>query len=154
MSGSFVLQAHAELERVLAVELAAIHEVVPRGWSPESQVSEKSVQRTADTFMAAALEPYSLILTARDPSGDIIGFHWLRIDKDAPEWAHIHSLWVAEARRNQGIGTALKREGEDWARRQGAKRLFTSVNVANTRMIAMNERLGFVAESVDMVKKL
>lgn len=101
MSGSFVLQAHAELERVLAIELAAIHEVVPRGWSPESQVSEKSVQRTADTLMAAALEPYSLILTARDPSGDIIGFHWLRIDKDAPEWAHIHSLWVAEARRNQ-----------------------------------------------------
>ena len=63
-------------------------------------------------------------------------------------------LAVAPDWRGRGVGTALLRAAEDWARSQGAERMVLDLNAANDGALRLYERLGYAVHSLDMDKPI
>lgn len=134
---------------------AEIHELAPRNWNPSHIVREERIQFWCDFLNRAKQDPSIFTITARTESAAIVGIHWLRLtEKYNEKCAHIQSLWVNENHRRMGIGAELKRRGEEWAKRNGAKFIVTEVFYNNREMINYNLTLGFSARQVEMVKDL
>jgi GNAT superfamily N-acetyltransferase len=80
--------------------------------------------------------------------------HWIAVDNGRPvgmaflkrlseDAAENDYTCVASTHRGRGIATALKLRSIAWARQHGVRRLFTSCEIENTPMIAINKRLGY-----------
>jgi GNAT superfamily N-acetyltransferase len=63
-----------------------------------------------------------------------------RLSEDAAENDY---TGVASTHRGRGIAPALKRRAIAWARQHGVNGFFTSSEIGNARMIAINTRLGY-----------
>lgn len=61
---------------------------------------------------------------------------------------------VAPGWRGRGVGTALMRAAEDWARAHGAERMVLDLNSANAGALRLYERLGYTVHSLDMDKRI
>lgn len=71
------------------------------------------------------------------------------------DWqAYTFLLYVEPDARRQGIGTALMRHGESWARNQGFRELGLHVFQSNQTAIALYRRLGYQSASIWMTKLL
>ena len=68
--------------------------------------------------------------------------------------AHIFLLYVAPEHRRRGIGTALMRQAEDWARERGDRQIGLHVFCQNQPARRLYESLGFAPQSIWMVKPL
>ena len=95
----------------------------------------------ADGRVVGMIELY--LKRPRDPEGAQVA----RIKVDlglavAPDW------------RGRGVGTALMRAAEDWARAQGAERMVLDLNAANEGALRLYERLGYTVNSLDMDKPI
>lgn len=79
--------------------------------------------------------------------GRVVG-HIVVSREQHPVTRHVATLAVAVApeHRGRGIGTALLREGIDWARGHGVDKLLLSVYPHNDAAIALYRALGFVQE--------
>ena len=134
---------------------ATIHISAPAAWDPEHRVTEAEIDHWAEAFSKSRDTDRHLMLVALDEGGAIVGFHWLKFEAEAdPPCAHIHSLWVDPARRRRGVALELKARGEAWARARRPARMETAVAYDNQPMLALNQRLGFVAGHVKMSKAL
>ncbi len=69
-------------------------------------------------------------------------------------YAYVHSLVVAETARGQGIGEALMRAAEDFARSQGMRSLAVGQLAGNEGAGRLYERLGLRAHAIERVKWL
>jgi len=67
---------------------------------------------------------------------------------------HIGMVAVAETAEGKGVGAALMRAAEDWARRNGYPRLHLNVFAGNDRARRVYERTGYEIETIRYVKKL
>jgi ribosomal protein S18 acetylase RimI-like enzyme len=63
--------------------------------------------------------------------------------EDQPGEACIVSMWVAPEYRRRGIGNALMRKAEEWARKQKFKQLSLDVTEGNQAAITLYEHCGF-----------
>ncbi|NJM72353.1 MAG: GNAT family N-acetyltransferase [Scytonema sp. RU_4_4] len=68
--------------------------------------------------------------------------------------AHIFLLYVAPEHRRQGIGTALMRYVEDWARARGDRQIALQVFKTNTAALNLYNQLDYQTQSLWMVKSL
>ena len=57
--------------------------------------------------------------------------------------AYIEGWWVDADRRRQGVGAALMRAAEDWARARGLAELASDCGVANAASLHAHRALGF-----------
>jgi aminoglycoside 6'-N-acetyltransferase len=64
------------------------------------------------------------------------------------------ALAVLPAWRGRGVGTALLRAAEDWARAQGAERMVLDLDVHNPGAQRLYEREGYVVEAIAMDKAI
>jgi RimJ/RimL family protein N-acetyltransferase len=85
------------------------------------------------------------VLVTRAPSGEVAGICALRICLAQPETVYHVFTGVAESVRGRGHGLALKQAAILRARELGARRLIADTSPANTAMLTLNERLGYVA---------
>ena len=80
--------------------------------------------------------------------------HWVALEGDRPvgmtflkrlseDAAENDYTGVAATHRGRGIATALKRRAIAWARQHGVSWFYTSSEMGNARMIAINRRLGY-----------
>jgi GNAT superfamily N-acetyltransferase len=80
--------------------------------------------------------------------------HWVALDGGRPvgmtflkrlgeDAAENDYTGVAKTHRGRGIAQALKLRAISWARQQGVRWFYTSSEVGNSRMIAINRRLGY-----------
>jgi GNAT superfamily N-acetyltransferase len=80
--------------------------------------------------------------------------HWVALDGDRPvgmtflkrlseDAAENDYTGVASTHRGRGIAPALKRRAIAWARQHGVNWFYTSSEIGNARMIAINRRLGY-----------
>ena len=134
--------------------IARIHQSGPLDWIEGYEVSEEAVEKMYTVLNESEGNSKMHVIVARGADNDLVGFHWVNLDKEDKTSAHIHSLWVAEQHRRKGIAGKLKSLGEDWMRAQGAKRVTTAVFYVNKKMIDLNLQAGFVPGQVEMTKEL
>ncbi len=85
--------------------------------SPEAKELIKNLV-TFNDLVAPRENWESYLLVAKDCSGELIGgvkgyTHW--------DWLFVSHLWVCEASRGSGLGTALVNRAEDLARKRNCK---------------------------------
>lgn len=68
--------------------------------------------------------------------------------------AHVFLLYVLPEHRRQGIGKALMRYAEDWARARGDSQIGLQVFQANQSALSLYHQLGYQTQSLWMVKPL
>jgi ribosomal protein S18 acetylase RimI-like enzyme len=68
--------------------------------------------------------------------------------------AHIFLLYVMPEHRRQGIGSALMRHAEDWARARGDRQIGLQVFQSNQPALNLYHQLGYQTQSLWMVKAI
>lgn len=68
--------------------------------------------------------------------------------------AHIFLLYVVPEHRRRGIGSALMRHAEDWARARGDRQMGLQVFASNQGALNLYHQLGYQTQSLWMVKLL
>ncbi len=127
----------------------------PPAWRPREEIVSGEA-RTLEAFFA---EPPagSALLIAESDGGARLGFAYLERLPDyftREEHGHLGMLAVTEPAAGQGIGSALIRAGEAWAREQGYRRLTLTVFETNHAARAVYEHLGYLSETLRYVKIL
>lgn len=64
-------------------------------------------------------------------------------DKNLPNCGWVYDLVVAESMRRKGIGSALALAGQDWAGRNGLKRMVIEMQSKNYPAIRLVQKLGY-----------
>jgi ribosomal protein S18 acetylase RimI-like enzyme len=67
---------------------------------------------------------------------------------------YIFLLYVSPHHRRQGIGAALMKQAEDWAKARGDRQIGLQVFQQNQPAIALYEKLGYTIQSLWMTKIL
>ncbi|MGZ4249800.1 MAG: GNAT family N-acetyltransferase [Solirubrobacteraceae bacterium] len=108
------------------------------------------------TSAVRAQDPRSTVLIAQSASGTRLGFISLTVREDVTgvERGHVRDLAVIEDARQMGVGSALMRAGEAWARERGLPVLGLDVWASNERARAFYATLGYSAESLCLFKRL
>jgi ribosomal protein S18 acetylase RimI-like enzyme len=85
-----------------------------------------------------------------------LGFISLKVREDVAgvERAHVADLAVTDSARRMGVGTALMKAAESWARDLGMGLLSLDVWSTNETALAFYRRLGYSAESICLIKRL
>ena len=138
-------------------QLAALR---PSLW-PESSAAEHAQELS---LILAGKPPTTLplvVFVAETPEGTLAGFleAGLRSHADGCDESHavgyVEGWYVAESHRRQGIGAALLRAAEVWARAQGCREIASDTQLSNTLSQRVHESLGFqVAERAILYRKL
>ncbi len=68
--------------------------------------------------------------------------------------AHIFLLYVLPSHRRKGIGAALVRHAENWARERGDRQIGLQVFTSNRAALQLYQTLGYQTQSLWMVKPL
>lgn len=115
---------------------------VVRGWVAES--------------VEAATSPRHGLLVAVDGADQVEGFVAVstRTHFTGDVDAYVGELVVASGHERRGIGRALLRAAEAWAREQGFSVLTLDTGGANAQARALYEAEGFVEEDVRLTKPL
>ena len=133
---------------------AYIHESTPQNWDAAYKVTDERILFWVDYLKNILTKEKSFVLLAKE-GASVVGLHWLKMtEKFGKPCAYIESLWVHNDQRKSGIGSELKRQGEEWAKAQGATVITTSVHYTNKKMIDFNLKKGFEALQVEMIKSL
>ena len=140
------------------VELSRLREALWPESSAEKHARELDLilaRRMPDTFPLT-------VLIATTPDAAIVGFLEVRLRSHADScdesWpvGYVEGWFVAEQFRRRGIGAALLRAAEDWARRQGCREMASDAEIENVGSQRAHQALGFVVSgrSVNFRKKL
>ena len=126
--------------------------------SPAWNDAEGLAPGFADVLASAvrAQDSRSTVLIAQSTDGTRLGFISLKVREDVAgvERGHVADLSVIEGARRIGVGTALMRAGEAWARERGLTALSLDVWATNERARAFYETLGYCAESLCLFKRV
>ena len=100
--------------------------------------------------------PRAAVLIAQEQGGERLGFVSVKVREDVTgaERAHVADLAVGEDARRLGVGRALMRAAEAWAREQGLPVVGLDVWSTNERAMAFYRRLGYRPESLHLIKAL
>jgi len=127
----------------------------PPAWRPAQEIVEGE-RRTLVSFFEAPPNGASL-LVAESEGGEGLGFVYLERLQDyftLEAHGHIGILVVTEAAAGKGVGSALMRASEAWAREQGYRKLTLTVFDANGAARAVYDHLGYAPETLRYVKVL
>lgn len=128
---------------------------------PESPVAEHA-QELSSILSGKPLGILPLVIFVSESSdGVLVGFleAALRSCAHGCDRAHpvgyVEGWYVSESYRLGGIGAALLRAAEDWARSQGCREIASDTQLTNTLSQRVHESLGFeVAERAVLYRKL
>ena len=139
-------------------ELAALRAAL---W-PESPVTEHASE-LAEILAGKPLGIMPLVIfVAESPkqTKTLVGFleAGLRSCADGCDRAHpvgyVEGWYVVDSQRRQGVGAALLRAAEDWARSQGCREMASDTQLTNTLSQRVHESLGFqIAERAVLYRK-
>ncbi len=126
--------------------------------SPAWEDAEPLAPGFAEVLTSAvrAPDPRSTVLIAQNADGTRLGFISLKVREvvGGVERGHVADLGVIEEARRMGVGSALMRAGEAWARERGLPVLSLDIWATNERARAFYESMGYSAESSCLFKRL
>lgn len=135
-----------------ARRLATFH---PPAWRSAEEIVAGEL-RSLEAFFATP-SPTSALLIAEGPERERLGFAYLEELRDyftLEAHGHIGMLVVREMTEGQGVGGALMRAAESWARERGYRKLTLTVFGSNRAAQAIYEHLGYGLETLRYVKVL
>lgn len=106
---------------------------------------EAELPAGTETFVAVDAAGAPLGLIALYPDGDYFTGHGR---------AHVETLVVAPEAEGAGVGSALMRHAETWARERGMREVVLDVFAGNDRARAFYERAGYRADHIRLAKPL
>ena len=114
----------------------------------ERQAGPRSPDRIREIIEAAVSEK-DLLLAAVNDEGEMVGFlHAERGKLNRIRHTAYIVTGIRQAFRRQGIGTALFRRLDSWARENGVIRLELTVECSNTGAVSLYEKQGFRKEGL------
>ena len=139
MTGVRIVRLTAdEADRLRRIRLAALTE------APEAFGSSyaETAARPLATWHKQLID-LATFLAVRD--GRDIGMVRGAPSSEEPSAAELLSMWVEPSERGRGVGEALVRAVETWARDEGFSRLLLEVYAENVPARRLYARMGFVA---------
>jgi ribosomal protein S18 acetylase RimI-like enzyme len=111
------------------------------------------------TVLARALSSQdhrATVLIAQTRDEVPLGFISLKVVEniEGGERGHVADLAVAESARRMGVGSALMRAGETWARDRDFNLLSLDVWATNDPAFAFYRQLGYSLDSLSLIKRL
>ena len=150
------IRAARPADRAFVLEAAQrLASFEPPAWRPAQQIVEGE-RRTLVAFFEAPPDGASL-LVAESEGGKGQGFVYLERLHDyftLEAHGHVGILVVTEEAAGRGVGKALMRAAEAWAREQGYRKLTLTVFEANGAARAVYDHLGYAPETLRYVKVL
>jgi GNAT superfamily N-acetyltransferase len=137
--------------------IAAAHRLAsfgPPAWRSSEDIVNAEA-RTLEGFFAAP--PAGSALLIAESERNRLGFVYLERLQDyftLEQHGHVGMLVVAEEAEGKGVGGALMRAAEAWAREHRYRRLTLNVFEANHAARAVYEHLGYAPETLRYVKIL
>ncbi len=132
-----------------------LSEFGPPPWRTPDELVEGEA-RAVRRFLSAPPEGTSVQVAVGD-ADDPLGFVYLERVRDyftEEEHGHVGILAVAADAEGRGVGGALMRSAEAWARASGYRRLTLTVFDGNRHARDVYEKLGYRPETVRYVKLL
>ncbi len=140
-------KAARTLRRLAAEDIPAVGALAREVW--QATYPALISQAQIDAMLADRYAPHQI----REQLADPHHFWWVARQGEAPVgFAHarldrsdckLDKLYVHPTHQRQGIGAALIQAVADWARTQGARRLWLQVNRGNRQAIQAYEKYGF-----------
>jgi GNAT superfamily N-acetyltransferase len=98
----------------------------------------------------------TMVFIAEDEQGNRLGFATVSHSTHftGGGQAYVGELVTEEAAEGQGVGKALARACEQWAREQGYSILSLTTGAANERALGFYRHLGYLDEDVTLIKLL
>jgi GNAT superfamily N-acetyltransferase len=127
----------------------------PPSWRSQEEIVTGDV-RTLRAFFEASPAGSALLIAASEQD-DRLGFAYLERLQDyftLADHGHVGMLVVTEEAEGQGVGGALMRAAETWARQQGYAKLTLTTFEGNGAARAVYEHLGYAVETLRYVKML
>ncbi len=150
-----VRAARADDRRFVLATAERLSAFGPPPWRQAADVVEGEARTLRDVFDAP--DPASALLIAEGPDGAPLGFALLEEARDyfTHEWhGHLGILAVAAAAEGLGVGGALIRAAEAWARRRRYPVLTLNVFAANQHARDVYEHAGFRPDTIRYLKPL
>lgn len=122
--------------------------------------SRRAITQATRNFIDRALRagpPTECFLVAEGAGQRAVGFVHLRLERDffaGTAAAHVANLAVDTPHEGLGVGRALLRAAQRWARTHRCARLTLNVFPGNARARALYDRAGFEPELIRMAKPL
>jgi len=127
----------------------------PPAWRPAEEIVHREEQTLREFFEAPPKG--SALLIAESGQGGTVGFAYLETLRDyftLAEHGHVGMVVVTGEAERGGLGGALMRAAESWAREQGYSRLTLTTFEGNHGARAVYEHLGYAVETLRYVKML
>lgn len=118
---------------------------------------EEALEKSRDEF--AALLPQGIhsknhLLFSVENNGKPIGILWLYIIQHGTEkHAFIYDIELDEAERGKGLGKATMEALDEYAKREGIKKIMLHVFAHNHRAISLYEKCGYEMTDYHMAKR-
>jgi ribosomal protein S18 acetylase RimI-like enzyme len=114
---------------------------------------------TVESWLAESISQHNqktMVLIAENEQGERLGFATVSHSTHftGQRQAYIGELAISEIAEGRGVGAALVKACEQWARAQGYDLLTVSTGAANTRALRFYHSLGFRNEDVTLTKLL
>lgn len=155
----YQLRKGSGLDRALLVKFmqAAYQELFPqqKNFSHLAQTVDRYFHRDTPLWLVEFLDNEQEAQTTRPSRSVAVLWMGNVVDQvQGDRYAHIFILYVMPGHRRQGIGTALMRHAENWARARGDRQIGLQVYQTNQPAVALYHQLGYQTESLWMIKPL
>jgi GNAT superfamily N-acetyltransferase len=130
-------------------------------FEPNRRLDEPVAQEHFDVLLAQVQKNRGRMLVAEGDGGQLLGWgvaHTVADDvfvvAEERTFGYISELFVIESMRGKGVGQALIKACESWARSLGLHVLRIGVLAGNERAVAIYQRAGFAPDSMNLRKYL
>jgi GNAT superfamily N-acetyltransferase len=115
--------------------------------------------KTVEEWLTESIEQRNqktMVLIAEDEQSERLGFATVSHSTHftGQKQAYIGELVTSEAAEGQGVGTALVKACEQWARAQGYVIITLTTGAGNARALKFYDHLGFRNEDITLTKLL
>ncbi|AEF53189.1 GNAT family N-acetyltransferase [Marinomonas posidonica] len=125
------------------------------------EIKDISQQEVNDFFLGTYPNIKEVFIALDDTSQNMIGFIELNLRDNIPgsrqqTTPYIEAWFVSPSYQGQGIGKALIKTAENWAREQGFHELGSDAPITNEKSVNLHRQLGFneVERVVCLLKRL
>lgn len=132
-------------------KLAMWHNQTPKLWIDDYELSDYDIAETLKKIKKTKEE--DIYISVVEDDYNLIGFLWATRESDYTSFM-IMSLYIEPLYRNKRLASMLKVEFEAWCKNNDIKKIKTTVNVKNKKMIDLNIKLGYKSHMVSMSKTL